>query len=495
MANEDIKFWSDPSRWPRDTNDYVFICQAVLIVGKAIFGDEWTGDEPITPPPFYFWTGAPNGLRPLVQSEASQQQKVQMHRLLMTHSPQFKREPIRYGRWGPPSIQFRHEECSAGLQIANDIDASHALRRDRFTRAQWFLVSALSEGHLASRLRPIRGGAFSDDLPSSIWNGEDFSARFFWGQMNPSSPFGVGVGGDRHQYIFVSREQLTALLKIDGKPTDPSPQSEGPILQPDAFSRFDSIVMDQDPMGMSQWSLGIAMLWITYRSAERMRMRVGNLDMLLVSDGAGTPREVTAARRDLLNAMQDGRVVATATPISGINDGRVFRERHRETSATEWKPLDSQRIWTLQDRDGMRHLVWLGGDQYFDDVRVNRASVMNEWPAIGQADAAKNELDPQDHLPSEPPFPILLPGSVPAMRRTVKAAQRFMRDHGFQTLTKAEAEEQILKVLHAGTQVLRREVVSEISSDGKRRPQASLANRDKELADCREFLTNDDQRD
>ena len=34
-----------PDRWPHEPVDYVFLAGAVQEIGKAIFGDDWTGHE------------------------------------------------------------------------------------------------------------------------------------------------------------------------------------------------------------------------------------------------------------------------------------------------------------------------------------------------------------------------------------------------------------------------------------------------------------------
>ena len=49
-------------------------------------------------------------------------------------------------------------------------------------------------------------------LSPAAWNTERIWARFFFCQMNPRDPFGIGVAGDDYQYIFVSRESLDRYL-------------------------------------------------------------------------------------------------------------------------------------------------------------------------------------------------------------------------------------------------------------------------------------------
>jgi hypothetical protein len=41
----DLKFWARPHEWPRDPSGYVFLARAVEKIGRARFGDKWTGEE------------------------------------------------------------------------------------------------------------------------------------------------------------------------------------------------------------------------------------------------------------------------------------------------------------------------------------------------------------------------------------------------------------------------------------------------------------------
>jgi hypothetical protein len=41
------QFWSNPSAWPRDTSDWVFLARAFQKVGSAMFGQHWTGEETV----------------------------------------------------------------------------------------------------------------------------------------------------------------------------------------------------------------------------------------------------------------------------------------------------------------------------------------------------------------------------------------------------------------------------------------------------------------
>lgn len=70
MADERAKFWSNPANWPGDTGECVFLCRATLLVGKALFGEDWTGNEPTTPSPYDFWLRVGERVSPLLAEAA-----------------------------------------------------------------------------------------------------------------------------------------------------------------------------------------------------------------------------------------------------------------------------------------------------------------------------------------------------------------------------------------------------------------------------------------
>ena len=43
-----LEFWARPHTWPRDPHGYVFLARAVEEIGRAMFGEEWTGKEVTT---------------------------------------------------------------------------------------------------------------------------------------------------------------------------------------------------------------------------------------------------------------------------------------------------------------------------------------------------------------------------------------------------------------------------------------------------------------
>jgi hypothetical protein len=43
-----LEFWARPHTWPHDPHGYVFLARAIEEVGRAMFGQDWTGKEVTT---------------------------------------------------------------------------------------------------------------------------------------------------------------------------------------------------------------------------------------------------------------------------------------------------------------------------------------------------------------------------------------------------------------------------------------------------------------
>ncbi|WP_202332663.1 hypothetical protein [Mesorhizobium sp. L-8-3] len=226
---ERIRFWAEQAKWPVDTTHCVFLARSVHIVGAALFPDEWTGNEPLTPDPYdLHWTFAGVQL-PLPLGSARPWQRQIVHGLIIQYRHDLGRPPTQWGQYGPPELAFTSEEWDAGLEIANRLDAEHAEARMRFMNTKAEVTNGLRTGQLQSVLRPKAGGSFGRPLSPDLWNTERVEERFFWCQMNPSSPFGNAVGGDSFQYIFVGREGLEQYVRERHPKPDRSPKQTYPL--------------------------------------------------------------------------------------------------------------------------------------------------------------------------------------------------------------------------------------------------------------------------
>ncbi|MER8831537.1 hypothetical protein [Mesorhizobium sp. M0909] len=245
------EFWRDPRRWPVNVPGFVFAARAVTEVGKAVYGEAWTGAEPISNDPFNFPRIPLLGgkLGRLTQSSAKPWQKESINSLLRKHRPEFGRTPVEYRAYGPKPLVFSEDEWSAGLDLAEQADESLTALRARFDGAVAHIVRACAEGELVSALRPKEGGKMSDPLPAHMWHTERAAVRFDWGQMNPHKPFDSGVGGDAYQFVYFGRESLDRLkASISKAGTRPAQQpNEVSGSKAKAFEREFRRIVDASP--------------------------------------------------------------------------------------------------------------------------------------------------------------------------------------------------------------------------------------------------------
>lgn len=260
-----------------------------------------------------------------------------------------------------------------------------------------------------------------------------------------------------------------------------------------------SIYPDMDPLDEPAWTLTMAAVWISTRSpcsvrnvwpafctqvprwyfsasrgwqvlSEPMSLQwLEAFDCLGDADTPASPLSLKAARRKLWKALLAGSISAMATEIE---TGRLV-----PVPAGEWPHL------------------FAAGDGFVDDLRVGSnfgppryrgpllavADLINLWPAIEAAETVET---------TDPLTPAHKQISEARIRRACDQAVGFMKDKGFPSLTRQEAEG-ILCALYANSRTqIRKIIANKINPADKRRPRGQLMNRNKELEDCRRFLTS-----
>ena len=181
MTSGSIDFWKNPQRWPRDTDSHLFLGRAVDKVGRAIFGDEWTGKEPTTE--------------------------------LMRYPP---KERLKLIGGIPRSVQLTEKARKAALAIVTRDHYEQSAAALRFSRVRGEIIQSAEAGKLEMAVRAKVGGEF-EPLPRSWWNSERLINRFHFCQLNPTEPFGIGSEGDKHQWIFVTRDSFELQFKSKEK--------------------------------------------------------------------------------------------------------------------------------------------------------------------------------------------------------------------------------------------------------------------------------------
>jgi hypothetical protein len=154
----DCFFWDEPTKWPHDSSSHVFLARALNRIGKANFGEEWTGTE---------------------------------H--LMTALGASDHDGLAELR------RARLEGMSGGYQRRRKVEAK--------------IVAACQSGALESAYRHHLGGEFTP-IPSIWWNTENASQRFEMCQIHPEHPYAQGFAGFGLGFcwIFISSESLERFL-------------------------------------------------------------------------------------------------------------------------------------------------------------------------------------------------------------------------------------------------------------------------------------------
>jgi hypothetical protein len=188
------EFWKKKLGWPNDNSSYVFLGRAVQAMGKSMFGDDWTGDEP-----------SRDLMKELpVFPEKSGWRAYLVNDLLVKHHPEFNRQPRRRMQ---QSFEFTGKEWMTAVMIVKKHNEGQWPGVRRFIEVQDRIMKLAEAGLLITAIREKSGG---DPKPISRewWNSERIRDRFDLCQLRPDDRYGLGIGSDPHQWIFVTRESL-----------------------------------------------------------------------------------------------------------------------------------------------------------------------------------------------------------------------------------------------------------------------------------------------
>ncbi len=124
-------FWNNPSQWPRDAADAIFLARAFHEIGRAMFGLSWTGKEPSVELPLH----KPGPLKAKFASDALRAQAEMVQE----------------------KVGQRYEDVLPLYDRAQQVQATIA------TRA--------AAGEIKTKLRPVAGGRLAD-IPAHYWDTE-----------------------------------------------------------------------------------------------------------------------------------------------------------------------------------------------------------------------------------------------------------------------------------------------------------------------------------
>lgn len=175
-------FWSSPlmpiQTWPMQTEGYVFFGNAVLETGKARFGDDWTGNEPVD------WViPTPDGQPSLADGIAARTAA----ELLATYRPDLG--IANYQEWSPDSSPLTDAQWLAAAELFTQhrlpIFAGSISRMQLLMRK---MIEASADGLLETAVRDDDLGKYIP-VPLGDWSSEKARVRLIDCQMNPTRPF------------------------------------------------------------------------------------------------------------------------------------------------------------------------------------------------------------------------------------------------------------------------------------------------------------------
>ncbi|OSI70477.1 hypothetical protein [Bradyrhizobium canariense] len=223
------EFWKKSLGWPQDNASYVFLGRAVHAMGKSMFGPEWTGDEPCR-----------DVMRSLpVFPERSGWRAVLVHDLLVKHHPELNRQPRKPYQ---TSFEFTGNEWMSAVMLVKKHNDEQRPGFQRFSEVQDRIIQLAEAGFLITAIREKAGGD-PTPIPRSWWNSERIRDRFDYCHLRPDDRYGIGIGSDPYQWIFVTRESLMScapggLTEGEQGPTPiaatpaAAPLSEEPVKTP-----------------------------------------------------------------------------------------------------------------------------------------------------------------------------------------------------------------------------------------------------------------------
>lgn len=139
--------------------------------------------------------------------------------------------------------------------------------------------------------------------------------------------------------------------------------------------------IDQDPMQMSVWSLGMAMAWIAHRCIDGASdLWQSSLEGALFGedDALRTNRPFMEAQTALKNALEGDVVSASGLSPDGTRVTIPAREWIDLQFTYGWEDKHPHR---MNEEPGLVHRASRAGAIAYTELRVSRADILKRWPA------------------------------------------------------------------------------------------------------------------
>lgn len=190
-----------PLEWPKAPSEYVYVFEAINIVGSALFGEEWTGRELVA----VSWPTNPWWVR--LTARQPQKTPPPPESLVSSHRRENSKPELdeHVKDWVAKSHEVKWEENRAAIRrLADALDWIAQRCRDAELASYWRLKSG------GCPVRPMRAEEWNIDNPLKefVSNG---SFKRHCRELRGTGPFEVYV-------FFAKQDLLTALKRLPDAP-------------------------------------------------------------------------------------------------------------------------------------------------------------------------------------------------------------------------------------------------------------------------------------
>ena len=204
----------EPDWWPRDPFGHVFLARLVEKIGRALHGDDWTGEE-----------ATAEEIEPLPRSrkDASQVNLIDAERLLQHYRPDLKR-PAVIG-----SNKFSQKHWKIAYALAQRLRPA----LDRLHATQLEIVRKNESGELDLKIRSKNGGPWRD-FQTGWWGIENWRLHFDRCCIDPDHPNGDRPSWkeDNDHWIFATDQSVERSLNQLVGPQPASRRRDGAAKGP-----------------------------------------------------------------------------------------------------------------------------------------------------------------------------------------------------------------------------------------------------------------------
>jgi hypothetical protein len=177
----DRRFWGQfDAKWPVDSRELIFIARAVHAVGRTLYGQEWSDEDP------------------LAEAEFDQGDRYFVHSLHSAWETQKRTEPVRW-----PDVP--------DAKVVSDVIATNNAAAARVRRTCDWIAAAARNGDIVTRLRPVSGG-ISEQPKDGFWFTDDYLRLFHQGQCSVANTtyFSPSVG---KYFIYFARDTFDTAIE------------------------------------------------------------------------------------------------------------------------------------------------------------------------------------------------------------------------------------------------------------------------------------------